>query len=231
MAPTVSVLLGKLTPWFQYTATWCHPYARPWLLSRRTCWTLAEHCHQLPQFKPPPTCCLDTLSVRSPCSLHDRPAVSPRACGLVLPLGPDPHMWSQHRMWVCVVGLELGHLLASVPPGEAQACEELVLSSLYLLPPYNLSWEFNTPVHTLTPPDPPPQLLPSGADPTLDMRELYLTRWVLILLTEKWRHILAIELMEFASGLDVGEREEKSKIPKCLAWPVGWMVVPSCTKR
>lgn len=119
---------------------------------------------------------------------------------------------------MCVAGLEQGHLLASVPPGEAQACEELVLSSLCSasqkpssLPPYNLSWEFNTPVHPLTPPDPPPQLLPSGADPTLDMRELYLTRWVLILLKEKWRHILAIELMEFAGGLDVGERAEKSK--------------------
>lgn len=31
-----------------------------------------------------------------------------------------------------MAGLELGHLLASVPPGEAQTHEELVLSSLYL---------------------------------------------------------------------------------------------------
>lgn len=42
----------------------------------------------------------------------------------------------------------------------------------------------------------------------------------MILLKEKWGHILAIEFMVFASGLNVGRkgREKLRKIPKLGVW-------------
>jgi len=117
---------------------------------------------------------------------------------------------------VCVIGLNLGHLLASVLPEETQVHQEPVLSSLCLLPSksqsslplYSLSWEFNNPLHTLLPLVTPassiwssPYLNYVGAMSLLDPLRL-----VMILLKEKWGHILAIEFMVFASRLNVGQK-------------------------
>lgn len=54
-----------------------------------------KHCHQPTLSRPPPRWWLDTLSLKSPCSLQDRPGPP----GGFLPLVPDPGVWTQRRMW------------------------------------------------------------------------------------------------------------------------------------
>lgn len=108
-------------------------------------------------------------------SLQDQPAA-----GVFLPLVPDPDVWTQHRIWEGVCGRpKVGApSRLSVLPEETQAHEEPILSSLCLLPSksqsslhlYSLS---RNSVILFAPPYPlSPQLLLSGADPTLTMWEL-----------------------------------------------------------
>lgn len=145
--------------------------------------------------------------------------------GVFLSLVPEPDVWTHHRMWgVCTVSLKLEWLLTSAPENQFS----LACKSQISVPPHHLSWKFNTPVHTLflSPPSghpassiwgrPSPRY--AGAQSSVG-----LLRLVLKLLKEKWRHILAIKLMGFATNkLDVGEkREQFSKIPNLVAWTVG----------
>lgn len=47
--------------------------------------------------------------------------------------------------------------------------------------------------------------------------------FVPILLKEKWRHILAIELMEFPGRLDVGEKGKKRTWARLLIVLISWI--------
>lgn len=85
--------------WFWYTAIWCQPCARPWILSR-TGWALAERCHQHSLLWQASRWWLDTSSLRSPYSLQGWLGALLRAYWSI----PRSDVWTQHRMWESVCG-------------------------------------------------------------------------------------------------------------------------------
>lgn len=155
-----------------------------------------EHCHQPTLSTPPPRWWLATLSLRSPCSLQDRPGPT----GVFLPLVLDPDVWTQCRMCERVCGRPKAGTPSSLCPtwGHPGVWRTFLSTCIFPSPkakPVSLpaTCPGNSAVsRTLSAPS-FPQLLPSEADPTLHyvgaMSSVGLLRLVLILLKEKWRHI------------------------------------------
>ena len=141
----------------------------------QTSWALAQHCGQPSWLRQVPRWWLDTFSLRSHCSLQDRPDAPPRACWSISLSGPRARCVDPSQNVRGVYSKPKAGMASYLCPWEP------VLSSLHLplpkaksvsLPttcPGNLTLLFT---HSSSHLHPATQLLPSGADPPLGMREL-----------------------------------------------------------